>query len=368
MGNPPVSDYAPPFDQAALDEAMAAGARFMADLSRAMVTLSCALGDRLGLFAALADGAGHSAEEIAARAGVDARYVREWARTLTAGGYLETDPAGHEFRLPAPYALLLGDPASPFYVGGIARLVPPLAAMTDRVAECFRSGAGLAPGDYPPEMYEAMWRMSAKWLRAMLLEQWLPLVPGLGERLAAGARVAHLACGSGTALALLAQRYPASRFEGVDRHELNVERARREAADLGVSDRVTITRTSGFADGLSGPYELVMAFDSLHLAADPAEVLRQVAVALAPTGVLLLLETHCSADPGENVGDVPAFLYGTSTLYSVPLSRTGPRVAGMLGLPYPVLAGMCAGAGLAAPRQIAAPTPFNVLYEIRKAS
>jgi hypothetical protein len=93
-----------------------------------------------------------------------------------------------------------------------------------------------------------------------------------------------------------------------------------------------------------------------------------VARALTETGVFLLLETDCSTDPHENVGDVAAFLYGTSTLYSVPLSRTGPVVAGMLGLPQPVLTRLCADAGLTAPRRIAAPTPFNVLYEIRKAS
>ncbi|MBP2702982.1 methyltransferase domain-containing protein [Microbispora sp. RL4-1S] len=340
----------------------------MADLSRAMVTLSCALGDRLGLFAAMADGAARSADDIAGRAGADPRYVREWARTLAAGGYLEMEPSGEAFRLPPAYAALLADPGSPFYVGGIARLVPPLAAMVGPVADCFRTGAGLTPGDYPPEMYEATWRMSAKWLRAMLLDQWLPLVPGLDERLSAGARVAHLACGSGTALALLARRFPASRFVGVDRHELNVERARREAADFGVADRVTFTRVAEFADGLSGHHELIMAFDSLHLAADPADVLRRVAGALTPTGVFLLLETQCSTDPRENVGDVAAFLYGTSTLYSVPLSTPGPVVAGMLGLPQPVLTGMCADAGLTAPQRIAAPTPFNVLYQMRRAS
>ncbi|MEV0147119.1 MULTISPECIES: class I SAM-dependent methyltransferase [unclassified Nonomuraea] len=363
MGNPIVSDRG-----ADIEQTLAAGAQFMADLSRAMVTLSCALGDQLGLFQVLADGAFRSADAIAGKAGVDARYVREWARTMVAGGYLEMDPSGQEFRLSPAHAALLADPESPFYVGGIARLVPPLAAMVEQVAGCFRSGAGLTPADYPPAMYEATWRMSAKWLRAMLLDQWLPLVPGLEEKLTAGARVAHLACGSGTALALLAQRFPASRFVGVDRHDLNVERARREIAELGVTDRVTLTRVAEFADGLSGSYDLIMTFDALHLAADPGEVLRRVAGALTPAGVFLLLETHCSTDPHENVGEVPAFLYGTSTLYSVPLSRTGETVAGMMGLPHPVLAAMCADAGLTAPRQVAAPTPFNVLYQIRKAS
>lgn len=351
-----------------MQETMAAGARFMADLSRAMVTLSCALGEQLGLFAVLADGTVRGADDIAREAGVDARYVREWARTLVAGGYLETDPSGEGFRLSPAHAALLGDTGSPFYVGGIARLIPPLAGMVDQVADCFRTGAGLTPADYPPAMYEATWRMSAMWLKAMLLDQWLPLVPGLAGKLAAGARAAHLACGSGTALALLAQRFPASRFVGVDRHKLNVERACREIAEYGVADRVTITTADEYAGGLSGPYELIMAFDSLHLAEDPAGVLRRVAHLLTPTGVLLLLETNCSTDPRDNVGDVAAFLYGTSTLYSVPLTRSGPAVAGMLGLPQPVLADLCAAAGLTAPRQIAAPTPFNVLYQIGKAS
>ncbi|OXM65900.1 class I SAM-dependent methyltransferase [Amycolatopsis vastitatis] len=346
-------------------ETLAAGARFMTDLSRAMVALALALGDRLDLLAVLADGEPRDAGQLARESEVDARYALEWARTLTAAGYLEASPAG--FRLRPAFAAVLGDRESPFYVGGIARLLPPLAAMVPAVERGFRTGRGLTPADYPDAMYEANWLMSEKWLEAMLLDQWIPLVPGLGQALEAGGRVAHLACGSGAAPALVAGRYAGVRAEGYDRHQLNVDRARREAASRGVEDRVRIELVAEFADGLAGPYDLVLAFDSLHLAADPAGVLRRIAETLAPTGVFLLLETNCSADPAENVGEVAAFLYGTSTLYSVPLTRNGPVAAGMLGLPRPELTRLCANAGLAAPRELVSPTPFNVLYEIRRA-
>jgi SAM-dependent methyltransferase len=353
-----------PDQESTIAAQVAFGARFMADLSRSMTTLSCALGDHLGLFQALADSEPRTADELAQQLGLDARYVLEWGRTMAASGYLELRGSGAEFVLPPAQAAVLGDRDSPFYVGGIARLVPPLAAMVEPVEECFRSSRGLAFADYPMTMFEANWQMSAKWLKMMLVASWLPQLPGVVEVLTAGAAVAHLACGGGTALALLAERFPASRFEGFDRHAPNVEQARREAAAHGVADRVAVHATTSFADGLAGPYELVMTFDSLHLAEDPVAALRAVRDVLAPSGSLLLLESNCSENPYENVGDTAAFLYGTSLLYSVPLTRNGAATPGMLGLSGPALARMCIEAGLGEPTVVTLPTPFNVLYRI----
>jgi hypothetical protein len=353
-----------PDQESAIAAQAAFGARFMADLSRSMTTLSCALGDRLGLFQALADSEPRTADELAQQLGLDARYVLEWARTMAAAGYLALRGSGAEFVLLPTQAAVLGNHDSPFYVGGIARLVPPLAAMVEPVEECFRSGRGLVLADYPTAMFEANWQMSAKWLKMMLVTGWLPQLPGVVEALTTGATVAHLACGGGTALALLAERFPASRFEGFDRHALNVEQARREVAAHGVANRVAVRATTGFAEGLAGPYELVMTFDSLHLAEEPVATLRTVRDVLAPSGSLLLLESNCSDDPYDNIGDTAAFLYGTSLLYSVPLTRDSAATPGMLGLSGPTLARMCAEAGLGEPTVVMSPTPFNVLYRI----
>ncbi|MFF5125611.1 methyltransferase [Streptomyces syringium] len=337
--------------------------RFLDDVSGGMVSIMCALGDRLGLFTALATGGPADSTELAARTGLDERYVREWLHGLTSAGYLEARDG--RFVLPAEHAAVLAHEDSPFFMGGAARLVPALSLMLDTVADAFRSGAAVPHERYPDALFHTMWQMSSSWLGTLLLPQWIPAVDGLAERLEAGARVAHLRSGGGHALVLLARAYPRSRCTGYDALRLNVEHARREAAAAGVDKRVEFVHT-GASEALpaTGDHALVLALDVLHDAPDPQVALRAVRAALADDGVLLLLESNGADHPTDNRGSAAALLYGTSVLYSVPVARDGAAL-GMLGLPAGRLRELCAGAGLRSVRQLPAPTPLNALYEIR---
>ncbi|MDT0450793.1 class I SAM-dependent methyltransferase [Streptomyces hesseae] len=349
--------------------------RFLDDVSGGMTSVLCALGDRLGLFRALADGGPAGSPELAARTGLDERPVREWLLGLSSAGYLDVvrhtgeDPADEDpvFSLSPEHAAVLARDDSPFFLGGAAGLVPALAGMLEPVAETFRSGGGVPQEAYPEALYRTMWRMSASWLGTLLLPQWIPAVDGLAGRLAAGGRVAHLGSGGGHALVLIAGAFPRARCTGYDRLRLHVDRARREAADAGVADRVEFVHGDA-ADLLpgTGDHALVLALDVLHDAPDPAAALRAVRAALADDGVLLLLESAGAERATDNQGAAAALLYGASVLYSVPVSLAAKgRAPGMLGLPAGELRALCAEAGLGSVRVLPAPTPLNALYEIR---
>ncbi|MEV4740977.1 class I SAM-dependent methyltransferase [Streptomyces sp. NPDC049555] len=342
--------------------------RFMADVGGGMVAALCALGVRLGLFRALADAGPSRSTELAARTGLDERYVREWLHGLAAAAYLRTDATGEVFSLPPENAAVLAHEESPFFMGGAARLVPALGSMLGPVATAFRTGDGIAPERYPGELFHTMWQMSGSWLGTLLLPQWVPAVEGLAERLAAGAPVAHIGSGGGRALVLLAGAYPRSRFTGYDELPLNVEHARQEAVGAGVADRVEFVhgRATDLLPG-KGDHALVLALDVLHDAPDPAQALTAVRAALADDGVLLLLESNGADAPTGNRGPAAALLYGASVLYSLPTARAAGAAepAGMLGLTEARLRALCAGAGLSRVRRLPAPTPLNALYEIR---
>ncbi|MFF4157377.1 methyltransferase [Streptomyces sp. NPDC001678] len=343
--------------------------RFLDDVSGGMTSVLVALGDRLGLFRALADGGPATGAELAARAGLDERPVREWLLGLLSAGYLDVRYTGEDpvFSLPPEHAAVLAHDDSPFFLGGAAGLVPALAGMLEPVVETFRSGGGVPQEAYPEALYRTMWRMSASWLGTLLLPQWIPAVDGLAGRLAADGRVAHLGSGGGHALVLIAGAFPRARCTGYDRLRLHVDRARREAADAGVADRVEFVHGDA-ADLLpgTGDHALVLALDVLHDAPDPAAALRAVRAALADDGVLLLLESAGAERATDNRGAAAALLYGASVLYSVPVSLAAKgRAPGMLGLPTGELRTLCADAGLRSVRQLPPPTPLNALYEIR---
>jgi SAM-dependent methyltransferase len=208
-------------------------------------------------------------------------------------------------------------------------------------------------------------QMSAGWLDTMLVQQWIPSVDGLAGRLADGARVADAGCGGGRALVLLAQAFPRSQFVGYDSNPASIERAEAAAREAGVTDRVSFVGADA-SDALDGHFDLVTAFDMLHDAPDPARLLRQIATAVRPDGVLLLLESNAADEPLDNTGAVATILYATSVLYCLPVSRDagGPGL-GTLGLPPGRIREWCAASGFRSIRAVPGANPFNRIYEIR---
>jgi SAM-dependent methyltransferase/uncharacterized protein YndB with AHSA1/START domain len=345
---------------------MAFVGRAVDDLSRAAAGLLCALGSRLGLFDELAQEGPATAAELAGRTGFAERYLLEWARGLTSAGYLEHDATTDRFGLPAGAAAVLGSDASPMSMAAGYELLIPLAQAVEVVADAFYTGDGVAHDRYPDALYSAMERMSATWLDTLLVQTWIPAVPGLAERLASGAMIADVGCGGGRALVVLAQAFPQARLVGYELEAASLGRAREVVQGAGVADRVDLQYADA-ADALPDGVDLVTMFDVLHDAPDPQRLLRAAHRALADRdGVLLVLEARAEDEPSGNRGPAATILYATSTLYCLPTALSdGAPGLGTLGLPPGRLREYANAAGFSCCDEVPTGSPFNALYALR---
>jgi SAM-dependent methyltransferase len=283
-----------------------------------MLTYMVDLGHRTGLFTAAAEGPATSGE-LAERAGLHERYVLEWLGAMVTGGIIELDPANATYRLPPEHAACLtGDTAA--NLAPYSQLNTHLARYVQRVAEAFRQGGGVPYEEYQPEFTEVMDELGRGGYNEQLLAGYLPLSPGLTDRLASGARVADVCCGSGHAMALMAGAYPSSRFVGYDLDEGAIARARAEAAAAGLTNlRFEVLDAARLT--VDQPLDVVFVFDAIHDQADPAAVLERIHAALAPGGLFFMKEPRVSSSLEDNVANPFApLLYSVSTLHCLTVS------------------------------------------------
>ena len=283
-----------------------------------VLTLMVQIGHEAGLFEVLAGGPGTSAE-IAARAGLDERYVREWLGAVTTGGIAEYDAAAGAYRLPAEHAVCLTG-TSPRNLAPRAATLPMLARRLAGVIEAFRHGGGVPYSAFRPDFTEAMdagWRLLYD---GMLIERFLPLAAGVPERLAAGISVADVGCGTGHAVNLMARAYPRSTFAGYDIGEDAIARARAEARAMGLTN-ASFHVLDAAALPAEPPRDLITSFDAIHDQRDPAGALAAIARGLAPGGVYLMMEPRASSRLEDNVGNpVAPYMYGMSVLHCMTVS------------------------------------------------
>lgn len=283
-----------------------------------ILTLMVDIGHRTGLFQAVAQGGGTSSE-IAARAGLDERYVREWLGAVATGGIVEYDPASRTFSLPAEHAICVTGTSSRNLAPG-SQFVTMLARHVNGVAECFLKGGGIPYSDFGPDFTEAMdasWRLLYD---GLLIKGFLPAATGLPERLESGIRVADLGCGTGHAINVMAREYPNSSFVGYDLDEGGIARGSAEAAEMGLSNaRFEVLDVTQLPP--DPKFDLITSFDSIHDQRDPATALRCAASALAPEGIYFMVEPKASTNLEENIGDPFApYMYGVSVLHCMAVS------------------------------------------------
>jgi SAM-dependent methyltransferase len=327
-------------------------------------TIAAALGDRLGIFAALAPEAATPAE-LAARTGLDERYLAEWAAALTVAGYLTHDPESGRFTLPAAHAIALAAEGNPLFVGGGYQNLLGLVGVLDHVTDAFRTGEGVPYAEYPADTFDGMARLTAPAHEHALVGSWLPMVPALEARLREGCTVLDVGCGQGRAVLAMANAFPASRFTGVDGHRPVIERARARAGAQQLGDRAHFEVGDASVALPGGPHDIICAFDVLHDAADPPGLLRTIHGALAPGGTLLLLEPNTGDAIEGNPWPLGAMNYGVSLLYcmSVSLGSGGPGL-GTCGTPEPVVRALAADAGFSSVDEVPIRNIFNRLYAI----
>jgi 2-polyprenyl-3-methyl-5-hydroxy-6-metoxy-1,4-benzoquinol methylase len=336
--------------------------RVVADMGATGSAGLVAIGNRLGLYRALAEGPATS-EQFAERTGCHERYLREWLRNQAAGGYVSHDAATGRFFLTEEQAFCLADPDGPnvsaaFLIGlGYLRAEP-------RLAEAFRTGEGIGWHEHHEDVFVGCDAFFRPGYVAQLVPSWIPALDGVAEKLAAGGRVADLGCGLGTSSVLIAQAYPRTTVDGSDYHPESIELARKRAAEAGVGDRVRFEVATAQTFAGTG-YDLVTTFDALHDMGDPVGAARRVREALADDGTWLLVEPNASDVVEENFTPVGRLYYAGSTFLCVPngLSQPGGYALGAQA-GEGAIRDVVTAAGFTRFRR-AAESPFNLAYEIR---
>jgi SAM-dependent methyltransferase len=339
--------------------------RVLTDTSGMTTTVLAAIGDRLGLWKDLAANGPATSAQLAARAGVDERYAREWLGGMASAGYLEYDPATTRFTLPPEHAPALADEGGPAFFGGAHQEILGMVKPIDRVIDAFRHGGGVPQSAYDNDMWEGLERFTGSWFNNLLVQQWIPALPEVRVKLEQGALVADVGSGGGRALIKLAQAFPNSRYTGYDAFAPAVARAAANAEAAGVADRVRFEQRDA-AHGLPAQYDIITTFDVVHDAVDPLGLLRAIRQALTPDGIYVCLDINSSPKLEENAGPLGALFHGVSILYcmTTSLAHHGEGL-GTLGFHEPKVRELSAAAGFRSVRRAPLENPFNILYEIR---
>jgi SAM-dependent methyltransferase len=321
------------------------------------------LGDRLGLYRALAEAGPLTSAELADYTGTAERYVREWLPGQAAAGFVSYDPAMNQYSMSAAQALAFAD-RDGLGLPGAFEMVLGFLANRQRIQQAFRTGDGVAWGSHHQDVFTGCERFFRPGYVANLVEAWIPAIDGLDARLRGGIAVADIGCGPGSSTQILARTYRASTISGFDNHPRSVELAREMAAKAGVSDRCEFT-VAAAQDFPGAGYGLVTSFDCLHDMGDPVAAARHVKEALADDGVWMIVEPLAGDRVEENLNPVGRLYYSCSTFLCVPhaISEGAEDALGNQAGPSRITS-VIETAGFGRVEQVAQ-TPFNLVYAAR---
>jgi 2-polyprenyl-3-methyl-5-hydroxy-6-metoxy-1,4-benzoquinol methylase len=330
-------------------------------------TLNAALvvmGDKLGLYRALAGAGGRSPAELAERTGTAERYVREWLNAQAAGGYVQYDPDSGRYTLPPEQTVAFTDPDSPAYLPGFFQIALGSVLDSPKIVEAARSGDGFGWHEHVHDVHDGCERFFRPGYNANLVPEWLPALDGVVDKLDRGALVADVGCGHGSSTILMAQAFPNSIFVGADYHDGSIETARRRAQEAGVADRVRF-QVEPAAAYSGSDYDLVTMFDCLHDMGDPVGAARHVHATLKPDGTWMIVEPHAGDRVEENLNPVGRAYYAFSTLLCTPASLSQEVGLALGAQAGEARIGDVVQAGGFTRFRRAAETPFNLVFEAR---
>lgn len=346
-------------------DAMAFVGKVIDHASGMMAIRLCAIGDRLELFKDLAENGPASSEEMAARTGLNERYLREWIYGMALAGYLEFDKASRRATLPQAHIPALVEAGGPLYQGGLFKMFTGLMEPYEELIEAFQQGGGIDYSSYPEDFWKGLEHNSCVRYKNLLVSQWLPEMPDVQQKLASGGSFADFGCGAGRSSIELAKAYPDASFYGFDLFPQNIETARQNAIDEGVADRVQF-EVHDISKGVPGKFDVVATFDLIHDMADPKAGLKALRQACKDDGVYVLMDVDCTDDPADNTGPLSVFKLGASLHFCMTTSLgQGGMGLGTVGLPESRVKAFCTEAGFASVRRLPIEHPLNALYEIR---
>ena len=322
------------------------------------------LGDRLGLFKAMAGAGELTPEELAKKSGTHPRMIKEWLAAQAAGGFVIYNPATGTYILPDEYALALTNENSPAYIAGEYQVIMGLFKDEEKIIEAFRTGKGLGWGDHHHYLFEGTERLFKPGYVANLTTIWIPALEGVEEKLRnVGAKIADVGCGHGVSTILMAKAYPNSKIIGFDYHRPSIERARMETEKEGLKNiTFEVARSTDYP---GDDYDLVAFFDCFHDMGNPSAAAKHVLQTLKKKdGTWMLVEPFANDKLEDNFNPIGRAFYGGSTVACVPasLNENGPAVGAQAGEER--IREIVTGAGFSKFRR-AAQTPFNLVFEAR---
>jgi SAM-dependent methyltransferase len=347
-----------------VDKLMSFVFRAVDEVGATLNTALVVMGDRLGLYQALAGAGPLTPAELSERTGTNERYLREWLNAQAAGGFVDYDPDSSRYTLPAEHAVALTDESSPAYLPGFFQIALGSVLDSPRITQAAKTGEGIGWHDHGQDVFDGCERFFRPGYNANLLSAWLPALDGVVGKLERGATVADVGCGHGASTILMAQAFPASTFVGSDYHLGSITTARERAAEAGVADRVTF-EVAAASSYPGGGYDLVTMFDCLHDMGDPVGAARHVRESLAADGTWMIVEPAAGDRVEDNINPVGRAYYSFSTLLCTPASLSQE-----VGLALGAQAGearirdVASSAGHTRFRRVAE-TPFNFVYEAR---
>jgi len=350
-----------PIDQAKLHEFVM---KAVGEMGAAMNAALILVGDKLGLYKAMAGAGPLTSAELAAKTKTTERYVREWLAAQAPGGFVTYDPATRKYTLPPEQAMALADELSPVFLPGFFQTVAACINDEAKISEAFLTGKGVGWHEHDHGLFTGVERFFRPNYRAHLTQEWIPALEGVEAKLKNGGKVADVGCGLGTSTILMAQEYPKSTFTGFDYHPESLQLARQAAEKAGVSSRVRF-ETAKAKDYSGKGYDFVTFFDCLHDMGDPEGAARHVLSTLAPDGAWMIVEPFANDKLEDNLNPIGRVFYGASTMICTPAS-----LAQEVGLGLGAQAGekrlseVLKAAGFSRVRR-ATETPFNLILEAR---
>ncbi len=302
-----------------MDKLHAFVGKMLGDLGGAFSVPTVRIGFRLGLFDALHSDGAATAVELAARTNLAERYVREWAMAQAASGFVEYDPATTAFSLSPEQAMVFGVKDSPVYLAGAFDLAAAMIEGEAKVEAAFRDGTGVAWGDSAGCLFCSVGAFFRPTYVNSIVQEWIPSLDGVEDKLKAGAKVADIGCGVGFSTLLMAKAYPNSKFVGFDFHEESVIDARRHAEEHGLTGSVRF-EVAAAKEIEERDFDLITVFDCLHDMGDPKGCATHMHKILKDDGTWMIVEPMAGDHPEDNMNPVSRLYYNASTMICVPTS------------------------------------------------
>lgn len=348
-------------DETKLNEFMG---KMVGDMGATANSALVLIGDKLGLYKALAASGPLSSAELAERTGTAERYVREWLAAQAASSYVEYDAATDRYAMAPEQAMALADADSPVFLAGAFDVLAAMFLDEPKIREAFRTGEGVGWHEHHPCLFSGTERFFRTGYAAHLVQDWIPALDGVVEKLERGGKVADVGCGHGASTILMAQAFPNAQFVGFDYHDASIARAQDAAKEAGVADAVRFELATA-QDYPGTGYDFVTFFDCLHDMGDPVGAARHVRETMALDGTWMIVEPYAGDTLTDNLNPVGRLYYAASTMVCTPAS-----------LSQEVGLGLGAQAGEARLREVviqggftrfrrATETPFNLILEAR---